>query len=66
IKDFYNSLAADWGFGLRVNLDFILLRLDLGVKSHDPSRAEGERWIAPSEWTKADNLALHFGVGYPF
>ena len=66
IKDFYNSLAADWGFGLRVNLDFILLRLDLGVKSHDPSRAKGERWIAPSEWTKADNLALHFGVGYPF
>ncbi len=66
INDFYNSIAADWGIGLRLNLDFILLRLDLGVKAHDPSRAEGQRWIDPSEWATADNLALHFGVGYPF
>ena len=66
IHDFYNSLAADWGVGLRVNLDFILLRLDLGVKTYDPSQDEGSRWISPGSWIRQDNLALHFGVGYPF
>ena len=60
------SLAADLGLGLRVNLDFILLRLDAGFKLHDPSRPEGERWRAPDKWIKRDGFSIHFGVGYPF
>lgn len=64
---FLKSIAADWGAGIRVNLDFILLRLDFGVKMHEPSRPEGSRWIGPSQWFKGgDNHAIHFGVGYPF
>lgn len=64
--DLLRSLAADWGLGLRVNLDFIIARLDLGVKLYEPSRAIGYRWIAPSQWFKSESLALHFGIGYPF
>lgn len=60
------SLAADWGLGLRINLDFILLRFDAGFKVHDPSRAEGSRWIGPSGWVGGNGAAIHFGVGYPF
>lgn len=64
---FLKSIAADWGAGIRVNLDFILLRLDFGVKMHEPSRPAGSRWIGPSQWFKGgDNHAIHFGVGYPF
>ena len=63
---FFETLAADWGLGLRINLDFILLRLDLGIKVYDPSKSAETRWIGPSEWLKSDNMALHFGVGYPF
>ena len=64
---FLKSIAADWGAGIRGNLDFILLRLDFGVKMHEPSRPEGSRWIGPSQWFKGgDNHAIHFGVGYPF
>ena len=64
---FLKSIAADWGAGIRVNLDFILLRLDFGVKMHEPSRPEGSRWIGPSQLFKGgDNHAIHFGVGYPF
>lgn len=66
INDFQNSLCLDTGIGIRVNLGFILLRLDAGTKTHDPSRAEGERWIAPYKCFKSNNSALHFGVGYPF
>lgn len=65
-NNFYKSLAADWGAGLRVNLDFIVLRLDLGLKVHDPSRDEGSRWLGPGRWFSDNGFALHFGVGYPF
>ncbi len=60
------SIAGDWGVGLRVNLDFILLRVDVGFKLRDPARAEGSRWLRPSEWFGNDGAAIHFGVGYPF
>ena len=64
--DFYKTLAADWGTGIRVDLSFIVLRLDLGFKLHDPAREIGSRWVGPMDWFRKDGCALHFGVGYPF
>ena len=60
------SFAMDWGTGLRLNLNFILLRLDLGIRLHDPGRDAGDRWLLPRQWVKSENMAVHFGVGYPF
>ena len=65
-KSFYKTLAADWGAGLRLNFDFILVRVDLGIKMHDPTRDEGRRWLKPVEWFQRDGFSIHFGVGYPF
>lgn len=65
-NDFYKSLAADWGLGLRVNLEFILLRLDWGIKLYDPSKNEDSRLIDPHKWLGRSGSALHFGIGYPF
>ena len=62
----FDTIAGDWGLGIRVNLDFILVRIDLGAKVYEPCRTEGQRWIGPKDWLKGENLALHFGVGYPF
>ena len=61
----WSTLAADWGIGVRVNLDFILIRLDAGFRVHDPARAEGDRWVQPRDWLHGSS-AIHFGVGYPF
>ena len=61
----WDTVAADWGVGLRVNLDFILIRLDAGFRVHDPARAAGERWVHPRDWLHG-SAAIHFGVGYPF
>ena len=58
------SIAANWGVGVRLNLGFLLLRVDMGMKVHDPSREQ--KWVSPGKWLKRDNYALHFGVGYPF
>ena len=61
---FAKSLAASWGTGVRLDLDFLILRIDLGLKVHDPSRAKS--WIGPGHWFDSNNYAVHFGVGYPF
>ena len=60
------SFGLNWGVGLRLNLDLILLRVDAGFRLHDPGRAEGERWVRPDGWFKRNGFAIHFGVGYPF
>ena len=58
------SIAANWGAGIRLNFGFLLLRLDMGMKIHDPAREN--RWVKPNQWLKRDGYAVHFGVGYPF
>ncbi|MBR1576207.1 MAG: BamA/TamA family outer membrane protein [Bacteroidales bacterium] len=62
-KDFYKSLAMDWGLGLRFKLSFLVARLDLGLKLYEPSAA---LWRGPGLWFRNDGFAVHFGVGYPF
>ena len=61
---FGDSIAANWGAGIRLDFGFLLLRLDMGMRVHDPARAE--KWVGPDQWFKRDGYALHFGVGYPF
>ena len=61
---FGQSIAANWGVGVRLDLGFLLLRVDMGMKLHDPARTQ--RWVGPDQWLKRDGFALHFGVGYPF
>ena len=63
-NDFAESIAANWGVGVRLNFGFLLLRVDMGMKIHDPSRQQ--KWVNPGQWLQRDNFALHFGVGYPF
>ena len=62
---FGESIATNWGVGLRLNFGFLLLRVDMGMKLHDPARLNG-KWVPPSQWLRRENYALHFGVGYPF
>lgn len=60
---FYKQFGLNTGLGLRVDIKFVILRLDWGVQLHNPNRPEGERWIHNLRWK---NTALNFGVGYPF
>lgn len=60
---FYKQLGFNTGLGLRIDATFVILRFDLGIQLHNPGRPEGERWINNFKWK---NMALNFGVGYPF
>ena len=62
--NFSKGIAMNWGIGLRLDLNFLLLRVDMGMKLHDPARQT--RWLRPQEWLRRDGYAIHFGVGYPF
>ena len=64
LNTFGESIAANWGLGLRLNFGFLLVRVDMGMKIHDPAREQ--KWVNPGQWLRRDNYALHFGVGYPF
>ena len=62
-RDFYKELGFNTGFGLRFDIKFVVLRLDWGVQLYNPGEPVGERWIHNFKWR---NMALNFGVGYPF
>jgi len=42
---FVKQLAIGGGFGLRLDFDFFIVRMDLAVPLHNPYMYEGERWI---------------------
>ena len=62
-NDFYKQLGFNTGLGLRIDATFVILRIDLGMQLHNPGLPEGQRWIHDFKWR---NMALNFGVGYPF
>lgn len=65
LKDFYKELAAAYGIGVRLDLSFLLLRLDGGMKAYNPALPEGSRWTIFKPQFKRD-FAFHFAIGYPF
>ncbi|MDH5605158.1 MAG: BamA/TamA family outer membrane protein, partial [Cyclobacteriaceae bacterium] len=42
---FYKEIALGTGFGLRFDFSFLILRLDTGIKTLDPARDPGKRFI---------------------
>ena len=64
-SDFYKEIAVAYGIGVRMDLSFLLLRLDFGMKAHDPSRDASDRFIMFKPNMSRD-FAWHFAIGYPF
>jgi outer membrane protein insertion porin family len=68
---FKKELAVGTGFGLRVDVSFFVLRLDLGIPLRKPYLPENERWVVDDirfgsyPWRK-NNLVLNIAIGYPF
>lgn len=58
-----NNIAIGSGFGLRYDLGFFALRGDLGFKTYNPARSEGERWFKEYNFKKT---TLNIGINYPF
>ena len=62
--DFLRKIALGTGFGFRYDLDFLVLRFDIGVGIHAPyDTGRSSYYNMPRFW---DSLGFHIAVGYPF
>ena len=61
---FYEQIALGYGLGIRLDFTYFLLRLDFGMKAHNPASHQ-EHWPLFHPRWKRDS-AVHFSVGYPF
>ncbi|WP_194086711.1 BamA/TamA family outer membrane protein [Maribellus luteus] len=66
INEFYKQIAVGTGTGFRFNLNYFILRFDLGMKLRDPSAEAGKRWIIGTRKLTGDDFNLNFAIGYPF
>ncbi|MDT8402597.1 MAG: BamA/TamA family outer membrane protein, partial [Bacteroidales bacterium] len=64
---FYRDLAVGSGAGLRFDLNFVILRADLGMKLRDPQLPDTPRWILQRRSLNFRNdFTFHISIGYPF
>lgn len=61
---FLRQLATGTGVGLRYDMDFIVIRLDLGIALHVPYETGKSGYYNIPKFS--DGLGLHFAIGYPF
>jgi outer membrane protein assembly factor BamA len=79
---FLSEVALGGGIGVRLDFEFFLVRLDLGLQLKDPAKVQGERWL----WQPKDeyltylaltgnpasrvplqsSLVFNLGIGFPF
>ncbi|MEX2404634.1 MAG: BamA/TamA family outer membrane protein [Balneolales bacterium] len=55
-NEFYKEIAVGSGFGLRLDWEYIILRIDAAYRVHDMQHG----------WFNVSNSSLHFGIGHSF
>lgn len=77
---FYKEFAVGTGAGLRLDFDFFIVRMDIGIPLRDPLKVDGEKWLwqGKDEYnaflTRVNNSpssfklqpVLNLGLGFPF
>lgn len=71
LKETFKELGMGTGFGLRVDLNFFVIRLDIATPLRKPWLAEDNRWVlryfhlSDKDW-RTENLIFNIAIGYPF
>lgn len=64
VNSFLDEIAIGGGLGLRWDLSFVVLRLDMASPLKDPKYQPGDRWTFDKKpWR---TVVANFGIGYPF
>ncbi|MDR1004661.1 MAG: BamA/TamA family outer membrane protein [Prevotellaceae bacterium] len=66
LNQFYKQIAVAYGVGLRLDLDFFVLRFDGGMKAVNPMYESGKGRYPILRPRFGRDFAFHFAVGYPF
>ena len=64
-NEFYKQIAVAYGLGVRLNLDYFIMRVDFGMKAINPAY-ETRREHFPITNPRWKDMAVHFAVGMPF
>lgn len=64
VDEFYKQIAIGGGMGIRWDLSFFVLRVDLAVPLRDPKYEPESRWTFDKQPWK--QIVTNFGIGYPF
>lgn len=60
---FYKQIALDAGVGIRIDVSFLIIRLDFAYAMRNPYPDEtGNYW----RFGKGNNIRMQLGIGYPF
>lgn len=64
VNSFLDQVAIGGGMGIRWDLNFFVLRIDLATPLKDPKYEIGDRWTFDKKpWNQ---IVANFGIGYPF
>ena len=65
-KDWLKEVAAGAGFGMRLDIQNFVIRLDLASPFRVPYQPENNRWNVPFFGNNGNKMTLNFAIGYPF
>jgi outer membrane protein assembly factor BamA len=65
-NEFYKQIAVSYGAGVRLDLNFLVLRFDAAMKAIDPVYVDGPNRYPIIHPRFGRDFAWHFAVGYPF
>lgn len=68
-SDLGKELAVNTGVGVRLDISFLVFRLDVGIPLRTPYMLEGSHWIPFRPFQKtwiSDYPVLNIAIGYPF
>jgi len=68
LQALYQELAVGSGLGLRIDLEYFVIRFDTGIKVRDPALlSQDEEWVLiTKEAWHPKNYTFHIALGYPF
>lgn len=69
-SNWWKEIAVGAGVGLRVDIQFFVIRLDVATPVRFPYLPDGEQWgnsfdIGSKTWRR-ENMIFNFAIGYPF
>lgn len=69
-KDWYRQIAMGFGYGFRLDVQFIVVRFDFATPLRTANNTSSEKWTnAVGVWRGAgfgENVVVNFSIGYPF
>lgn len=66
LRSIYDEMAVAYGLGVRLNFNYFILRLDLGMKAVNPNYTDSRSHFPITHPDFGRDCTLHFAVGLPF